>query len=161
MKIFVSLLLCFVALVGSVVLAQDKGASPLVADDASESAGMGRWWSNPRVAERLGLSAEQKKRIQDIVFKSGERMVDMRAQKEKARLEMLRLLGADTLDDAALEKALDRSAQAQCALEREMLAARLDVARVLSKDQRVTMAALWQERRGGDGDGPRRLRRMR
>ncbi len=161
MKTFLSLLLCFVAVWGSVALAQDKGMTP-AADDGSDGPGMGRWWSNPRVAERLGLTAEQKKRIQDIVFKSGERMVDMRAQKEKARLEMLRLLGADALDDAALEKALDRSAQAQCALEREMLSARLDVARVLTREQRVSMAALWQERRGGDGEsGPRRMRRLR
>ena len=100
MKSFVSLLVCVVALLGSVALAQDKGVAPAVTDEASDGAGLGRWWSNPRVAERLGLTAEQKKRIQDIVFKSGERMVDMRAQKEKARLEMLRLLGADALDDA-------------------------------------------------------------
>jgi Spy/CpxP family protein refolding chaperone len=109
------------------------------------------WWSSPDVIERLGLKPDQRKRIEEAVFRSSERLVDLRAEKEKAHLEMGRQLVADTLDDAALEKSINRTAEAQCALEKAQIALRVDIARILTREQRIALRDLVVEHRGGHG----------
>src|SRR5262252_5324230 len=51
----------------------------------------GRWWHNPDMAQRLGLSADQQKRMDDIFQQSRLKLIDLTAslQKEEAVLEPL------------------------------------------------------------------------
>lgn len=97
------------------------------------------WWTSPRLKTQLGLSPEQEKAIQSIMFGSGEKMIDLRAAIDKARLEMVRVLSADVIDDAAARKAIDRLVDAECQGARLRHASRVDVAKVLTKEQRVQL----------------------
>jgi len=115
------------------------------------------WWGSPRLKAQLGLSAEQEKAVESIVFSAGEKMIDVRAAIDKARLEMARVLSAATIDDAAAKKAIDRLVDAECTGARLRHASRIDVAKVLTKDQRVQLMQL-MERRQRDrprGERPR------
>lgn len=109
--------------------------------------GPGGWWTRPGVVERLDLTADQRTRIDEIVFKSGERMIELRAAREKAQLALAQKLSADTLDNAALDRIAEELAGAQCAIEREQLRTRIDIARVLDVEQRREMRELLHERR--------------
>jgi Spy/CpxP family protein refolding chaperone len=104
------------------------------------------WWNSPRLKAQLGLSPEQEKAIQSIMFSSGEKMIDVRAAIDKARLEMARVLSADTIEDAAAKKAIDRLVDAECAGARLRHASRIDVAKVLTRDQRVQLMQLMERR---------------
>lgn len=122
-----------------------------------------RWWSNPRVVERLNLSPEQVKQIEDIGYKQGESMIDLRADLAKANLDLVRLLDAPALDDAAVADAIDRVVAAKCQMARAELESRAAIAKVLDQDQRMKLMALAdavRERRPAlrerFGDRPRR-----
>ncbi len=104
------------------------------------------WWTSPRLKTQLGLSPEQEKAIQSIMFGSGEKMIDLRAAIDKARLEMVRVLSADAIDDAAAKKAIDRLVDAECQGARLRHASRVDVAKVLTKEQRVQLMQLLERR---------------
>jgi Spy/CpxP family protein refolding chaperone len=104
------------------------------------------WWTSPRLKAQLGLSAEQEKVIQSIMFSSGEKMIDVRAAIDKARLEMVRVLSADAIDDAAAKKAIDRLVEAECQGARLRHVSRVDVAKVLTKDQRAELMQLMERR---------------
>lgn len=115
------------------------------------------WWNSPRLKAQLGLSAEQEKAIESIMFGAGEKLIDVRAAIDKARLEMARVLSAEAIDDAAAKKAIDRLVDAECAGARLRHVSRIDVAKVLTKEQRVQLTQLMErrQRERPRGDRPR------
>lgn len=118
----------------------------------------GRWWTMPRVIALLNLSPEQTKRIDEIQYQANGRTIDFKASLEKARLDVARLLQSDAIDDAALDRTVERLVQAQAAIYREETARRIEIARVLTREQRV-LVMTWFERRQGTGWRQNRLRR--
>lgn len=116
-------------------------------------AGMRSWWNNPRVVEKLQLTPDQQKQIEDLAYRSGQRLIDLRADRHKAQLDLSHLLSAETLDTGAVDKAVERVAEVGCAIEREQLKLRADIARVLTKEQRVQVANLRETIREGRRGG--------
>ena len=104
------------------------------------------WWNSPRLKAQLGLSAEQEKAIESIMFGAGEKLIDVRAAIDKARLEMARVLSAEAINDAAAKKAIDRLVDAECAATRLRHVSRIDVAKVLTKAQRAQLTQLMDRR---------------
>src|SRR3569833_2570501 len=54
----------------------------------------GRWWNNPKIVEKLKLNEDQRKAMDDIFQKHREKLVDLRANLEKAEIEMEPLVKA-------------------------------------------------------------------
>ena len=117
------------------------------------------WWNSPRLKAQLGLSAEQEKAIESIMFGAGEKLIDVRAAIDKARLEMARVLSAEAIDDAAAKKAIDRLVDAECTGARLRHVSRVDVAKVLTKDQRAQLMQLMERRHRDRPRGDRPLTR--
>ena len=109
---------------------------------AAGDAFSGRWWTRPRIVERLGLTDSQIRNIEKIHFEHQERMIDLRAELGRANLELGRLLEVEELDDEALDKAIDRVVRVRCALFREDVESRAAVARVLDLAQRRMLRQL-------------------
>jgi len=97
------------------------------------------WWDSPQIKTELGLTPEQQTAIETIVFDAGEKMIDIRAATERARLELTRALAADPIDEAAARKAIDGLVDAESAGARLRHTARFDIARILSKEQRMAL----------------------
>ncbi|MDQ7007394.1 MAG: periplasmic heavy metal sensor [Acidobacteriota bacterium] len=122
----------------------------------------GQWWNHPRIIERLALSDAQVEALDELMFASSERTIDLKAALEKAHLKLGRLLEQETLDTAAIEKAVERVVEIRCALFREELLTRAEVAKVLDLEQRNKLRRLHQRleaQRRADrrrGERPRR-----
>ena len=108
----------------------------------------GQWWRNPTAREALGLTDEQVKQIEDAWYASVTAETDLRAEAEKAHLELARLLHQETLDDRALGQAIDRVVQADAALARNRLERRVAIARILTPEQRGRLENMMKRRRG-------------
>jgi Spy/CpxP family protein refolding chaperone len=134
------------ATVFTIVLPALAQTPPPVPESDGPGAGAG-WWKDTRIAQQLNLSSEQRKKIDERIYQSGQRMIDLRADAEKAQLQLSRLLAADVLDEGAVEKALEQVTGAHCALERERNLARVDIARFLTKEQRLTLARFMAAKR--------------
>ena len=51
----------------------------------AQTSAQARWWSNPRVAEGLGLSDEQRESIEAIVYENESLNIDLNAAEKKAK----------------------------------------------------------------------------
>jgi periplasmic protein CpxP/Spy len=78
----------------------------------------GRWWNNPKIVEKLKLTDDQRKAMDDIFQKHREKLIDLRANVEKAEVAMEPLVKADQPNESAVMSQIDKVAQARAELEK-------------------------------------------
>lgn len=106
------------------------------------------------VAEQIGATPEQRKKIEDAFYASHQERIDLKAKKAKAGLELKRLLHADTLDEKAVGKATEALVSAESALRRNQIDLMVSLRKVLTADQWATLEQLRRDgRRSGHGGG--------
>jgi Spy/CpxP family protein refolding chaperone len=114
----------------------------------------GRWWNNPKIAERLKLSDEQRKAMDDTLLQHRETLIDLRASLEKAELAMEPLMREDQPNEAGILAQIDRVAQARAELEKANARFLLAIRGKLTSDQwkqlQADRANRGQGRHGGE-----------
>lgn len=124
------------------------GALLLLATGArAEGPGLppGKWWERPRVAQELGLTAEQKEKLEAASLESARAMIDLKAAVEKAELD-LRVAGdADPLDARAARAAFAALQQARTRLESERFELLIRVRQVLTYAQWVRLREMTKD----------------
>jgi Spy/CpxP family protein refolding chaperone len=97
--------------------------------------GMGSWWRNPRVAEEIGLSDQQKQQLEKISLDSRLKMIDLRADLEKQQVILGPMLESYHPDEAQVLEQVDKVSQARAALEKERVESMLTTRNVLTEEQ--------------------------
>ena len=95
----------------------------------------GRWGAEPQVVERLDLSDEQQETIRDLVYDHARRMIDLKADVERAGLDLAESVKRDEFDPAAVRTAHAAFQRARSKLENERFEMLLAVRGVLSAEQ--------------------------
>jgi Spy/CpxP family protein refolding chaperone len=129
----------------------------------------GRWWAEPQVVERLNLSDEQQETIRDLVYDHARRMIDLKADVERAGLDLAESIKRDEFDPAAVRTAHAAFQSARSKLENERFEMLLAVRGVLSAEQWASIQEMqlqqgkrWPRRPGGQvPPGPSREPRIR
>ncbi len=93
------------------------------------------WWNNPQTVERLKLTDDQRKAMDAIMLEHRTKLIDLRANLEKAELAMEPLMSADTPNDAAITAEIDKVVQARGDLERANARFLLAIREKLTPDQ--------------------------
>jgi Spy/CpxP family protein refolding chaperone len=119
----------------------------------------GRWWNNPKVVERLKLTEEQRKAFDGILLQHRKTLIDLRANVEKAELEMEPLMGEDQPNEAKVLAQIDKVAQARAELEKANARFLLAIRNKLTPEQWKQMEAYrasrgFEGREGGQRRGP-------
>lgn len=78
----------------------------------------GRWWNDPDIAQRVGLSAEQVKKMDDIFTANRLKLIDRFAAVQKEETIMEPLVAADPPDENKLLAQIDKVAQSRAELEK-------------------------------------------
>jgi periplasmic protein CpxP/Spy len=151
-----SLLVFHAALVaGGVLWAQDSPPPPMrpnrpPMERAFHAGPPGRWWMDPGMVQKLGLTADQQKRIDTQFQQSRLKLIDLSAglQKEEAILEPL--VEADRPDEAQVLAQIDRVAQARAELEKANARMLLGFRGVLTQEQWKKLQAEDPHRHGGE-----------
>lgn len=78
----------------------------------------GRWWNDPVMVEKLKLTDEQRKAMDGILLEHREKLIDMRANVEKAELGMDTLMSDEHPNEAQILSQIDKVAQARAELEK-------------------------------------------
>ena len=109
----------------------------------------GRWWMDPALAQKLGLTADQQQRIDALFQQNRLKLIDLSAalQKQEAILEPL--LEADRPDETQVLAQIDRIAQARAELEKANARMLLGFRGVLTLDQWKKLQAEGPEQRHG------------
>jgi Spy/CpxP family protein refolding chaperone len=104
------------------------------------------WWKNPMVVQRLSLTAEQTKKMDDIFQQSRLQLIDLRADVQKQEVMLEPLLSASALDSAKAMAQIDKVADARANLEKADAKMLLGIRGVLTPDQ-------WTKLRTRDSGG--------
>jgi protein CpxP len=126
----------------------------------------GRWWNNPKIVEKLKLTDDQRKAMDDIFQKHREKLIDLRANVEKAEIAMEPLVKADQPNESAVMTQIDKVAQARAELEKANARFLFALRAKLTPDQWKQVQDFRQNHEGmhrdwrrdgrGRGDGPGR-----
>jgi Spy/CpxP family protein refolding chaperone len=95
----------------------------------------GAWWTNPNLVTRLGLTDDQKSKIEKVFENHRQSLSDESAQLDKQESQLAALLAADPVDHNAVLSQIDRVTQARADLERSNSAMTLEMREVLSSAQ--------------------------
>ena len=95
----------------------------------------GIWWHNPDLVQKLTLTPDQQKRMDDILQQSRLQLIDLRANVEKQELLMEPMLAANPPDTNKILAQIDHTAQARAELEKAMAKMLLGIRNVLTPDQ--------------------------
>jgi Spy/CpxP family protein refolding chaperone len=120
----------------------------------------GIWWRNPDLIEKLTLTPDQQKRMDDILQQNRPQLIDLRANVEKQEKLMGPMLAADQPDTNKILAQIDLTVQARAELEKAIAKMLLGFRNVLTPDQWSKLQAAEREnrrmfmRRGDTPGGP-------
>ena len=113
--------------------------------------GMGRWWKNPEMVEKLGVTADQQKKMDDIFQQHRLKLIDVTAAVEREQVTLEPLMAADQPDEARIVAQIDKVAQARAELEKANARMLLGIRRIRTPDQWQKLQA--ETPRPGRGPG--------
>jgi Spy/CpxP family protein refolding chaperone len=119
------------ALMIAVILAM---AGPLAAANEFDLP-PGKWWENPRMVDHIGLTNEQQGQIREIVFAYARRMIDLKADVDKAGLDLANSVDQQEFDPTPVRAAYAVFQTARHKLEIERFEMLLEVRQVLTYEQ--------------------------
>jgi len=134
--------------------AQGRGDSPgpPPMERSFHAGGPGRWWDNPNVASQVGITDDQKKKMDDIFQQHKLQLIDLKAAVEKQETIMEPLIQADQPDEGKILSQIDAIAQARAELEKANARMLFSMRTVLTPDQWKKVRALAKARmERGDG----------
>jgi Spy/CpxP family protein refolding chaperone len=95
----------------------------------------GTWWENPRLVDYIRLTKEQQERIGDLVYRHAQRMIDLNAGVEKAKLALENQVDQSELDPEAVRNSFAAFQKARHMLESERFEMLLSVRQILAPEQ--------------------------
>lgn len=107
----------------------------------------GRWWNNPKIGQAIGLTDDEKKKMDDIYQQHKLNLIDLKANLEKAEVEMGPMIEADQPNETQVLAQIDKVAQARAELEKADARMLFDVRKTLTADQWQKLKALHRQHR--------------
>jgi protein CpxP len=96
---------------------------------------IGSWWKQGRIVDKLGLTPDQQKKIDDVFQQSRVKLIDLTASLDREEAIMEQLMKAEPPDSARIRPEIDRVAQARFELEKANANMLLGMRLVLTKEQ--------------------------
>jgi periplasmic protein CpxP/Spy len=118
----------------------------------------GRWWNDPDMIQKLQLTDDQRKAMDQILLDHREKLIDMRAAVEKSELGLEPMLSDDQPNESQILAQIDRIAQARAELEKANARFLLAIRSKLSPDQWKQLQAARAERIRHRGTRPNGMR---
>ena len=101
----------------------------------------GIWWKNPDIVQKLTITPDQQKRMDDIFQQSRLQLIDLKAAVEREEVLLEPMLAANPPDTNKVLAQIDRAAQARAELEKANARMLLGIRTVLTPDQWTKLQA--------------------
>jgi len=137
---------------------QGGNPGPPPMERSFRAGGPGRWWDKPEVAQQVGITDDQKKKMDDIFQQHKLHLIDLKAALEKQEAIMQPLIEADQPDEGKILAQIDAIAQARAELEKAHARMLLGIRTVLTPDQWKKLRSMAQQGppRGDRSNGQRK-----
>lgn len=136
-----------------------EGFGPPPMERAFHDRQFGRWWKDPRIAQQLNLTDQQKQQMDQIFLQHRLKLIDLDANLEKQQVLLGPMIEADQPDEAKILAQIDAIAQARADLEKADARMLFDLRKTLTPEQWKKLKSLRAEhrdemmRRGRGGPG--------
>jgi Spy/CpxP family protein refolding chaperone len=124
----------------------------------------GRWWNNPSMVDKLKLTDDQRKGMDQILLDHRKDLIDKRATLERAEVDLEPMMQDDQPNESQVLAQIDKVAQARAELEKANARFLLAIRARLSPDQwkqlkaeraqRMEQHRGWRDRRNGQPQEP-------
>ncbi len=137
---------------------RDGSPGPPPMERSFRAGGHGRWWDKPEVAQQVGITDDQKKKMDDIFQQHKLQLIDLKATLEKQETVLQPLIEADQPDETKILAQIDAIAQARAELEKANARMLFGIRTVLTADQWKKLRSMAQQGppRGDRSDGQRK-----
>jgi len=108
---------------------------------------LGKWWENPKTAEKLNLSDADKAKLEEAFNTSYRKLIKLKSTVEAERFELGNLLDKKTLDEAAIMQQFTKLENARTELSRERFGFLLEVRKILGQERYQVLKQEGRERR--------------
>jgi Spy/CpxP family protein refolding chaperone len=95
----------------------------------------GKWWTRPEMVQKLSLTADQTKKMDETFQQFRLKLIDLNAALQKEEAIMEPLIGVDPPDETKIVAQIDKVAQARTELEKSNARMLLGIRRLLTSDQ--------------------------
>ena len=95
----------------------------------------GKWWKNPELAQKLGLTGDQISKMETIFQDHRLQLIDLHAALEKAEVVLEPMINADHPDEPQTLAQIDKVAQARANLEKSNARMLFAIRNVLTPEQ--------------------------
>jgi len=95
----------------------------------------GKWWKDPEFIKALRLTSDDDKKLDKLFVKYRRRMIDLTNQVEKEQFEYQNLMEAPNLDEAAVNRQLQKLEEARTELYAEKNRFVVEVRKILGRDR--------------------------
>ena len=109
--------------------------------------GMGKWWKNSELMQKIGVNNSQVEQIEAIFQDRRLKLVDLHSSLERQESLLEPLVNSDHPDQDQVSAQIDRIAAARAALEKSNAEMMLAIRRVLSVEQ-------WKKLKAVSGEPP-------
>ncbi len=111
---------------------------------AQEAPALGKWWRAPRVAQELGLTPSETRRLDRLYLEMSQERIRLRSQIQQARLVVDNLFDQQPLDQAAIDQQFQRIAEAQSELAMTQSRFLLEVRKILGRERFQDLRQIFQ-----------------
>jgi Spy/CpxP family protein refolding chaperone len=115
----------------------------------------GSWWENERLVARIGLTAQQRDEIKQLVYQHAHRMIGLNADVKRAELELAATVQPADFAAGAARKAFVNLQNARRGLEVERFEMLLSIRDVLTAEQWIQIQEIRREFRRNRERGER------
>ena len=114
---------------------------------AAQTMPAGKWWKDPDIAKELQLTSGEVKQLDKLFVKSRRQMIELKNRVEKEQFEYQNLMESKTLDEAAVNRQLQKLEQARSELNEERSRFVVAVRKILGSDRFQRLQQLYSESR--------------
>lgn len=92
---------------------------------------LGKWWHNPQVSQKLNLTDEEIRQLDEQFVNSRRKLIKLKNSVEMEQFELENILESETLDEAAAIKQFDKLESQRAALSSERFHFLLQIRKIL------------------------------
>jgi len=111
----------------------------------SRERSVGKWWQLPQFSKELNLKNDEKKELEELFVENRRKLIGLKSDVERARLDLDVLLDRTPLDDDAIEKQYNLLERAREKLARERFRFLLEVRRILGSDRFGRLKGMYRQ----------------
>lgn len=115
----------------------------------------GRWWKKPKVAEKLKLTGQEKKELDNLYIQNRRRLIDLKSNMEKAKFELELIAEEEDFNKSASISLFKKLQEARTNMAVESFTLYVEVRQLLGYGRfqklKSAMQGRMEQRRGGQG----------